>query len=184
MGRIAGISAAVLTAFVLAVSVFDIRERRIPNFLVFPAALTGLALNAYFGGWSGLGFGLKGLAIGFALLILPYAVGGMKAGDVKFLAAIGAFLGATDVFRALLATVLVYPVLAAIVVIRERKLAITWLRFQRVFWNFLGVFAPGLKLYALRLEERDDKTISSATTPLGVSIAAGSLIATFTNFLR
>lgn len=176
--------AGLLTAFVIAVSIFDIRERRIPNLLVFPAALIGLTLNLIQHGWAGLGFGLKGLAAGFALLFIPYLAGGMKAGDVKFLAAIGAFTGATDVIRALLATLLCYPLLAAVAVIRERKLKLTWLRFRRILLNFSGFFAPGLKLYAIRLDGQDDKSISSATTPFGVAIAAGTLIAIYTNFLR
>jgi len=176
--------AVLLTAFVVAVSVFDIRERRIPNRLVFPAAIIGLTLNLVMRGWEGLGFGLKGLATGFTLLFIPYLVGGMTAADVKFLAAIGAFTGATDVVRALLATLLCYPLFAAIAVIRERKLKLTWLRFRRVLLNFLGFFIPGLKLYAIRLEKRDDKSIPSVTTPFGVAVAAGALIAVYTNFLR
>ena len=175
--------AGLLTAFVVAVSIFDIRERRIPNLLVFPAALIGLTLNLLLRGWEGLGFGLKGLAAGFALLFIPYLVGGMKAGDVKFLAAIGAFTGAIDVVRALLATLLCYPLFATVAVIRERKLKLTWLRFRRVLLNFLGVFVPGLKLYALRLEGQDDKSLPSVTTPFGVAVAAGTLIAVYTNFL-
>lgn len=178
------LSEAVLTFFVIAVSIFDLRQRRIPNFLVFPAALAGLAINFYGQGWSGLAFGLKGLGLGFLLLFIPYVVGGMKAGDVKFLMAIGAFTGATDVFRALLATVLCYPLFAAVAVIREGKLRLTWLRFRRVFWNFLGFFIPGFKLYAIRLEAQDDASIASVKTPFGVAIAVGTLIAIFTSFLR
>ncbi len=184
MGWQRDVPAILLTAFVIGISIFDIRERRIPNFLVFPAILIGLTLNLILRGWGGLVFGLKGLAVGFALLFIPYLVGGMKAGDVKFLAAIGAFTGATDVVRALLATVLCYPLLAAIAVIREKKLKLTWLRFRRVLFNFLGFFAPGLKLYAIRLDGQDDKSVASATTPFGVAIAAGTLIAIYTSFLR
>lgn len=180
----AEVSHAAVTLFVIAVSFFDLRERRIPNFLVFPAAALGLLVNLYWGGWSGLVFGLKGLGLAFLLLLIPYLVGGMKAGDVKFLMAIGAFLGATDVLRALLATVLCYPLFAALAVIKERKAGITWLRFRRVFWSFLGFFIPGLKLYAIRLDAQDDESISSVRTPFGVAIAIGTLIAIYTNFLR
>jgi prepilin peptidase CpaA len=176
--------AGLLTAFIVAISVFDLRERRIPNLIVFPAAIIGLTLNLVMRGWEGLGFGLKGLAVGFALLFIPYLVGGMKAGDVKFLAAIGAFTGSTDVFRALIATLLCYPLFAAFAVIRERKLKLTWLRFRCVLLNFLGLFIPGMRLYAIRLEGHDDKNLPSVTTPFGVAIAAGTLIAVYTNFLR
>ena len=55
---------------------------------------------------------------------------------------------------------------------------------SRVLLNFLGFFIPGLKLYAIRLEKRDDNSIPSVTTPFGVAIAAGALIAVYTNFLR
>ncbi|MFN0087935.1 MAG: prepilin peptidase [Blastocatellia bacterium] len=174
----------VLTALVIAVSVFDLRERRIPNFLVLPGAMLGLGFNFWLRGWTGLGFGLKGLAAGFCLLILPYAVGGMKAGDVKFLSAIGAFTGPADVFRALLATLLCYPLMAIVAVVREKKVRLTWLRFRRVFFNFLGFFAPPMKLFAANLEGRDDPGVASVTTPFGVAIAAGALIAAYTDFLR
>src|SRR5262245_17112636 len=90
-------TAAVLTLFVVAVSIFDLRERRIPNVFVFPATLIGLIGNSIWYSWSGLVFGLKGLGLAFLLLVIPYLTGGMKAGDVKFLMAIGAFTGAADV---------------------------------------------------------------------------------------
>jgi prepilin peptidase CpaA len=184
MTGILNVSALILTAFVLTVAVFDVRERRIPNLLVFPAALAGLLLNTYRSGVGGIGFALLGLGAGLALLLIPYAVGGMKAGDVKFLAAIGAFVGAADALRVLLAALVCYPVLAAVVVIRERKGKVTWIRFRRVLLNFLGVFLPGLKLYAIRLDGLDDSRISSATTPFGLSLAAGTLLAIYTDFLR
>ncbi len=178
------VSVAALTIFVIAVSLFDLRERRIPNFLVLPAALAGLMINLTWLGWGGFLLGLRGIGLAFLLLFIPYLVGGLKAGDVKFLMAIGAFTGATDVVRVLLATLLCYPLLAAIEIIKERKIGITWLRFRRAFWSFTGFFMPGLKLYAIGLDALDDKEISSVRTPYGVAIACGTLIAIYTNFLR
>lgn len=190
MNWLAHVCAVTLTAFVVIISLFDLRARRIPNFLVFPAILIGLSLHLLWHGWAGLLFALKGCGAGFLLLFIPYLLGrtsGVKtmgAGDVKFLAAIGAFTGATDVFRALLASLLCYPLLAAIPVIRAGKLRVTWLRFRRVLLNFFGFFVPSFKLYAIRLDTQDDKSIASATTPFGVALAAGTLIALYTNFLR
>lgn len=172
-----------LTAFVLAISLFDLRQRRIPNFLVFPAAFLGLFLNTVLTGWNGLWFSFKGLVVGFCLLIVPYAVQGMKAGDVKFLAAIGTFLGAMGVFRALLLGLLFYPLQAAIAVLRERKLQITCLRFCRVFFNFLGFFLPALKSWAAVLDRQDDLGVESVKTPYGVALAVGSLLALYTSLL-
>ncbi len=71
----------------------DLRHRRIPNYLTFGAALAGLGYQLGNHGWDGLYQGLLGMALGLGLLILFYAKGGMGAGDVKALAALGAWLG-------------------------------------------------------------------------------------------
>jgi prepilin peptidase CpaA len=71
----------------------DLRTRRIPNYLTLGTAVAGLAFNFMGQGLSGLTNGLLGMLLGFFLLILPYLWGGMGAGDVKALAALGAWLG-------------------------------------------------------------------------------------------
>jgi prepilin peptidase CpaA len=71
----------------------DVRTRRIPNYLTLGTALAGLGFQFGLHGWPGLGQGVLGLALGFALLIGFYLKGGMGAGDVKALAALGAWLG-------------------------------------------------------------------------------------------
>ena len=74
----------------------DVRRRRIPNYLTLGTALAGLGFQFGTQGWHGLGQGLLGLGLGFALLIGFYLKGGMGAGDVKALAALGAWLGPLD----------------------------------------------------------------------------------------
>jgi prepilin peptidase CpaA len=71
----------------------DIKTHRIPNYLTFGTALAGLACGLIFHGWHGLANAFLGMLLGFAFLILPYMWGGMGAGDVKALAALGAWLG-------------------------------------------------------------------------------------------
>jgi prepilin peptidase CpaA len=71
----------------------DLRTRRIPNYLTLGTAVAGLAFNVMSHGISGLADGILGMLLGCALLILPYLWGGMGAGDVKALAALGAWLG-------------------------------------------------------------------------------------------
>lgn len=177
------LAASALTVVVIVAAWFDWRERRIPNALVFPAALMGLSLNAA-RGWDGLWFGGKGLLIGFALLLIPYLLHAMGAGDVKFLAAIGAFVGGTGVVRVLLLALLVYPVLAVGFLIQQRKFALTMKRFAQLTSKLFGVFIPAFKLYAMQLEARDDPEIASATSPFGLAISLGTLLALFTDFLR
>jgi prepilin peptidase CpaA len=71
----------------------DLKSRRIPNYLTLGTALAGLAFNFMSRGFPGLADGCLGMLLGFAFLILPYIWGGMGAGDVKAMAALGAWLG-------------------------------------------------------------------------------------------
>lgn len=182
--QVTQLTTAILIVLVLVVAFYDLRERRIPNFLVFPAMLIGVVIHLLAGARGAFADGLQGgrlaglvgLVVGFLLLLIPYVVGGMKAGDVKFLMAIGALAGWSDAVRILLAAVLFYPVMAVFYVVRERKMRLTWLRFRRVFWNFLGFFMPGLRLFALRLEGMDKTEVDSVRTPFGVALAVGTLI--------
>lgn len=85
----------IILTFLLAgtAAVFDYRTRRIPNLLTLPALLIGLVLNTICSGMGGLEESLLGLLAGGLLLIIPFMLGGMGAGDVKLLAAIGALNG-------------------------------------------------------------------------------------------
>ena len=82
-----------VAAVVVAASACDLRTRRIPNALTLGAAAVAVTLHGVFGGWSGVLFAVSGGAAGFLLFVPLYALGGMGAGDVKLLAAIGAWLG-------------------------------------------------------------------------------------------
>jgi len=87
----------------LGIAVFtDWREHKIYNKLLAPAFFTALLLHTFHGGISGLTNSLLGTATGFVLLLIPYLMGGMGAGDVKLLAVIGAFGGASFVLTSLL----------------------------------------------------------------------------------
>ncbi len=71
----------------------DTRTHRIPNYLTLGCLLTGLGYQLWAHSWSGLLHGLLGVILGFFLLIFFYRKNGLGAGDVKALAALGAWLG-------------------------------------------------------------------------------------------
>jgi prepilin peptidase CpaA len=71
----------------------DVKTRRIPNYLTLASALAGLGFQLGYHGWPGLKDGALGLVLGFGLLMPFYLMGGLGAGDVKALAAMGAWLG-------------------------------------------------------------------------------------------
>lgn len=93
----------------------DVRARRIPNAIVLPGALAALALHALLPGGLGLAAAAGGWALGLALLMPMYALRLMGAGDVKLLAMVGAFFGASQIFTVFLLTLVAGGVLALVV---------------------------------------------------------------------
>ncbi len=71
----------------------DLWKFKVYNVLTLPALGLGLIVSTVLGGWSGLGASLLGAGFGFGILIVFYLLGGVGAGDVKLLTAIGAWLG-------------------------------------------------------------------------------------------
>lgn len=76
----------------------DVRTRRIPNVLTFGAALAGLIFHLATGSVAGLEQSIAGWFVGLLLFLPFFLLGGMGGGDVKLLAALGAWVGFQDVF--------------------------------------------------------------------------------------
>ena len=85
-------------AVVLGAAVYDVRYRRIPNWISVAGVLLGFALNSFLWGWPGFRQSLIGFAIAFCAYLTMYALRAMGAGDVKLMAAVGAIAGGPDWF--------------------------------------------------------------------------------------
>jgi len=101
----------------LVAAVWDVRFKRIPNWLTFPSMFVALSYYVIAGGVDGLLFSLQGAAAGMAILIIPYFMRGMGAGDVKLVGVVGAFLGVGKVIMALLWSALVGGLYAVVLLI-------------------------------------------------------------------
>lgn len=75
----------------------DLRARRIPNWLTFGSAILALAAHVSVSGWHGAQQAAAGWAVGTLLFLPLFLLRGMGGGDVKLLAAFGAWLGPQDV---------------------------------------------------------------------------------------
>lgn len=103
----------ILMLVILIVSaIFDYRYRKVPNIVTFPAIAAGMSMASLQSGFSGLSASTAGLFLGMALLSFPYAMGGIGAGDVKLLGAIGAIKGPWFVFMAFLAAAIIGGLMA------------------------------------------------------------------------
>ena len=93
------------TLIVLAVATFtDLRTRRIPNWLVLPFLLGGILVSGWLHGWHGVGQSLAGMALGALFFGFLCWMGGMGMGDVKLCAAIGAWIGPSQLLTAMVMT--------------------------------------------------------------------------------
>ncbi len=121
--------------------VSDLRHHRIPNLLILLGLGLGLAGQFYSTGVTGLGNGLLGMLIGFALFLPMYALGGMAAGDVKLMAMVGAFLTPQGALWAALFSLIAGGLCGFLIVLVRGQLSMTFSR----YWLMLrarAYFAP------------------------------------------
>ena len=76
-----------------AACVTDLQSRRIPNWLTFGAAGAALVFHTTAPAGGGFLVAAGGWFCGALILFLPFALRGLGAGDVKLVAALGAWLG-------------------------------------------------------------------------------------------
>ncbi len=167
-----------LIAVVLAVAaaIFDLRQHRIPNWLTYPGIVLGIVTRwvAYrhdsFLGWKGLATALAGCLLAGGVMFLFFMVRAMGAGDVKIMAAIGAFVGPSSAAEVLLATAICGGVLAIGYALYRKRMISTLKNLASVlrFHAWAGVQAhPEVNLdnpAALRM-------------PYGLAIALGTIYA-------
>jgi prepilin peptidase CpaA len=115
------ISIVFLGGILLVATATDLRTQKIPNILTFPAVVFALIYHTIIDGFSGFLFSAQGLALGIGLLIIPYLLGGMGAGDAKLMGAVGSVLGAKGVFYAFLFSAIVGGIYAVILTLIYRE---------------------------------------------------------------
>jgi prepilin peptidase CpaA len=94
------ITIAILSVVLLIAAAQDLKQGKISNRLTLPAVLLAVTLHTGQDGIDGLFFSLAGFGTGLGLLLVFYFMGGMGAGDVKLMGAVGSFLGAKATFGA------------------------------------------------------------------------------------
>jgi prepilin peptidase CpaA len=114
------VSHLLLFALLLAAAYSDVAFRRIPNRLTFGGLAAGLVVAVVQGGWGGLGGAVLGAVCGFAMFFGLYLLRAMGAGDVKLMAAAGAFLGVPLVFAAALYSAVAGGLVLMVVALRAR----------------------------------------------------------------
>jgi prepilin peptidase CpaA len=148
----------------------DWRSRRIPNWLTIPGLFIGIAANSYLHGWPGAKASLLGAGLGLALLLPFVLIRSLGAGDWKFVGALGAFLGPQSLLTVLLLGILVNGLMAAIMVIRKKRIRETARNLARMLAAFLTMHLPGPDL---TLDNPD-----LVKVPFGVAVAIAVILYT------
>jgi prepilin peptidase CpaA len=163
----------VVSLTLVVAAVIDGLKLKVPNWITFPMIITGWVYSATlspYAGWEGLAYSLLGTAVGLALLLPAYAIGGMGAGDVKLLAGIGAWVWSTTTLYAFAISAIVGGVIALLMVVVRRK----WFKHQAQFWmicnEILTVKDPE-KLAAIAAERKATMML----LPYGIPIAIGTI---------
>jgi prepilin peptidase CpaA len=160
-----------LVCVVLIVAAYiDGKQLRVPNWLTYPMVASGLVYSAVAGGWAGLGDGLLGMVVGLLCLLPLYAVGGMGAGDVKLLAGVGAWVGATVTFYAFCVSTVVGAVIAVLMVLYRRAATKHYAQLLLIFTEWLTIKNPK-ELSRIAAERKP----SMLLLPYGIPICIGSI---------
>lgn len=161
---------AVTTVLVVGMAMLtDLRSRRIPNLITFPALGVALVLRTILQGWTGMGLALGGMFAAPFLLLLMHGGKGIGMGDLKLAAAIGALLGPVLGVVAVFLSAIAGGIMAVAMMLRPGG----------QLNQLLGVFLIGLPFLGKRkgkdLSAKMD-TPAPSTLPYGVAIGFGSLM--------
>ena len=125
-----------------------------------------LIFNTVTFGLRGLEDSLFGMLAGLGILLIPYLLGGMGAGDVKLLAVIGAIKGFAFVLMAALYMALAGGIMALLILLFSKGLKN---RFYQVVCFFHGLFQ------GMHVPITSETGTLKKTYPYGIAIAAGAI---------
>jgi prepilin peptidase CpaA len=156
-----------LSVILFVAVTIDLRTQRIPNLLTFPAAALTLIYCAITNGLNGFLFSAVGLLVGISLLIIPYLLGGMGAGDAKLMGVVGGVLGAKGVFYAFLFSAIVGGIYAIILTLIYRQ-------HFRGFYKKQRVALQNFFLIRKYIPESEDADLKKPRLCYGLAIALGT----------
>lgn len=125
-----GIPILVVLVGALVGALTDVWQFKVHNLLTFPLLLSGLLYHGILEGMPGVTASLLGALFGFGTLLILYVLGGMGAGDVKFVAAVGAWLGFPVTLVILLAAFIAAGIYAIALLVLFGNLRETWVNVQ------------------------------------------------------
>jgi len=157
-----------LSALVLAAAACDVRTRRVPNQLIALGLVIALVTQCLEAGVAaGSWAWLTGAATGMGLFIGLYLIGGMGAGDVKLMGAVGAFTGALGALHIALLGCIAGGALALVMTLMRKE--------ARAGLSNLLLLLP-LGIGVTRTDLDACRAGAATKVPYAVAIAIGALL--------
>jgi prepilin peptidase CpaA len=163
---------AAAAACALIGSVTDVKSRRIPNIITVPAFFFGLCLHLFLGGWRQM---LTALAAGFicgAIFLVFFIAGGMGAGDVKLITAVGCIAGMSHIAYILVLTAITGGVMALVLALARGRLKQTLMNVGEIASHHRN---QGLQPHP----DLNVKNTRTLRLPYALAIAGGSVLTLF-----
>jgi prepilin peptidase CpaA len=120
----------VVCAAVGVATITDIRWLKVFNWLTLPLLLSGLIFHGVQSGWDGFGLAVFNVVVVFLILMVPYVLGAIGAGDLKLVAALGAWLGPAMTFTITATALFASGFFALGLLARQRRLTDAWWGFK------------------------------------------------------
>jgi prepilin peptidase CpaA len=159
-----------LLAVAVAAGVYDLRTRKIPNWLNLSGVILGLGLNTLLLHGHGLLLAMLGLGLSLLVYLPLYAVRGMGAGDVKLMAAIGSMAGPQNWLGIFLVTAILGGIASVVLVLRRRRVHETLSNLATITGELAHARMPFERDAGLDMHSKQ-----ALGLPHGAVIAAGSL---------
>ncbi len=166
-----------VSLFCVVAAYIDGKELRVPNKLTFPMIIAGWVWSAVSYGFAGEGWymglmwSLAGTAVGLLTLLPAMAIGGMGAGDVKMMAAIGAWVHSTITIYAFCISTIVGALLAVAMILWSGSIRKHYHQFWLIFNEIITIKNPE-KLAAIAAERKP----SMHLLPYGIPLAIGTIL--------
>ena len=161
----------VLTPATLFASFVDLRQRRVPNVLNAVLAIAGIGVQFHYHGASGIHSAAAGALVGLGLLLIPWLMYAMGAGDVKLLAAIGTWLGPALTLYSFIAGAIIGGAIGGVMIVANRRAKTASANLDVIFHK-LAHFKTAFSEYG-SVKSFGDKTM---LLPYGIPLTIGTLI--------
>jgi prepilin peptidase CpaA len=163
-----GMVRGLLALLLVVAALWDIRRRRIPNFMSAATLLSGLVSAVASQGWGGFLPGIAACLVTIAIGWVPWTKGWIGGGDLKLAAAAATAVGLRSLHEYLLATALAGAVVALFCYVLSSRSA------RRDMIANLKLLPAGIMP-----EPQLHSGAGRVSVPYGVACAAGALFVLF-----